>query len=293
MNSESLSLVVSIMSGFVAIVTLVATIVIGKMQIKQNCKMDEQSKKIDKREEQRRNAIIYADATRFILKYSSPEHAPEIYLLPLCVIAYKYNSIYPYRREIYREFCSLTEETQNCILKRQNIDIESSKYDSFYDDMLNVLILDIKNNYPNDRDLYYENGKYFERALIYHGNKKAINIKCNADKYYIDALNTTQNTADENVMDYESHITNLLAYEKANKPIGRLMYEYTSIGTPINDDEILISYLACIIAKYVAVYSNSNDNCIYKNVGYVEDFHGIKYMEDLFLDALLNIYIYK
>lgn len=255
--------------------------------------MDEQSQKIDERDEQRRNDMIYADATKFILKYSSPEHDAEIYLLPLCTMAYKYNPIYPYRREMYREFCSLTEETQNCILKQQNIDIKSSKCDNFYVDMLDVLKSDIDKNYPNDRDLYNENGKYFERALLHHGNKEMINIKCNADKYYTDSLNMIPNHLETSIMDYESHITNLLAYEKDNKPIERLMYEDTSIGVPVNNGEILISYLSCIIAKYVSCYSHSYDDCKYENVGCTEDFQGTKYMEDLFLDALLNIYMYQ
>lgn len=293
MSSECISLAVAIISAFVAIVTLIATVIIGIMQIKQNRKMDEQSQKIDERDEQRQNDIIYADATKFILKYSSPEHDAEIYLLPLCAMAYKYNSIYPYRREMYREFCSLTEETQNCILKRQSIDIKSSKFDDFYINMLDVLKSDIDKNYPNDCDLYYENGKYFERALLHHGNKEAINIKCNADKYYTDSLNMIPNHLNKNIMDYESHITNLLAYEKDGKPIGRLMYEVTSIGVPVNDDEILISYLSCIIAKYASCYSHSYDDCRYENVGCTEDFQGTKYMEDLFLDALLNIYMYQ
>ena len=64
-------------SAFVAIVTLIATITIGTMQINQNFRMD-------KRDEQRRNDTIYSAASKFIFKYSSPEHDAEIYLLPLC-----------------------------------------------------------------------------------------------------------------------------------------------------------------------------------------------------------------
>lgn len=293
MSSECISLTVAIVSAFAATVTLIATVIIGIMQIKQNRKMDEQSQKIDERDKQRRNNMIYADATKFILKYSSSEHDAEIYLLPLCTMAYKYNPIYPYRREMYREFCSLTEETQNCILKRQNIDIKSSKCDNFYVNMLDVLKSNIDKNYPNNRDLYYGNGKYFERALLHHGNKEVINIKCNADKYYTDSLNMIPNHLNKNIMDYENHITNLLAYEKDDKPIERLMYEDTSIGIPVNDDEILISYLSCIIAKYVSCYSHSYNDCKYENVRYTEDFQGTKYMEDLFLDTLLNIYMYQ
>ena len=287
MSGECISNNVSV---FVAIVTLVATVIIGEMQIKQNCKMDELNQKIDERDERRHNDMIYAKATKFILKYSSPENNEEIYLLPLCAIAYKYNPMYPYWREMYREFCSLTEEVQNCILKRQKIDIKSSKYDDFYADMLDVLKSDIEKNYPNDRDLYYENGKYFERALLFHGNKEVINIECKADKY-TNSLNMMPNHLDKNTMDYEDHITNLLAYEKNDKPIERLMNEDTSIGVPVKDDEILISYLSCIIAKYALCYSNSCGDCKYEHIGCTDGFQGTKYMEDLFLDALLNIYV--
>lgn len=47
MSSECANIIVSVASVFVAIVTLIATVVIGKMQIKQNYKMDEQNQKID------------------------------------------------------------------------------------------------------------------------------------------------------------------------------------------------------------------------------------------------------
>lgn len=114
-----------------------------------------------------------------------------------------------------------------------------------------------------------------------------------ADEYYTDSLSAMLNSSDKGVMDYENHITNLLAYKKNDKPIERLIYEKTSIGTPVDDGEFLISYLSCIIAKYVSSYSHSCDDSKYENIGGIEDFQGTKYMEDLFLDALLNIYKYQ
>lgn len=88
-----INLFIAIASLIVAAVTFFATIVIGKKQIKQNSKMDDLSRKIDERDEKRRNDMIYAEATKFILKYSFPSQDAEIYLLPLCVMAYKYNPI--------------------------------------------------------------------------------------------------------------------------------------------------------------------------------------------------------
>lgn len=89
----------------------------------------------------------------------------------------------------------------------------------------------------------------------------------------------------KNDMTYEDHVTNLLAYEKGKKPIAQLMDKVC------DSDEIFISYLACIVAKYTSCYSNSEYN--YMNIGHVGDFQGTKYMEDLFLDALFNIFIYR
>lgn len=293
MNCDYIELTIAFISAFIAIVTLIATIVIGKMQINQNIRMDKQNQRQDERDEQRRNDAIYSAATKFILKYSASNHTAEIYLLPLCVIAYKYNPIYPYRRKIYREFCSLTEEVQNCILKRQNIDITSAKEDGFFGNMLEALKSDIKKNYPNDPDWYYDCGKYFKGALLYHGCQKIITVKCNADKYYAESLKKIPNNLDKDVMDYESHIINLLSYEKNETPIDKLMHEDTSIGIPAsNNDDILISYLECIIAKYVPYHSYLHGDYKFKNIGYHDEFQGTKYMEDLFLDALFNIYVH-
>lgn len=277
MNADIISLVV-------AIIALVSTIVIAIAQYKQ-------SKKIDERDEKRRKELIYLDATRFILKYSASNHESDIYLLPLCIIAYKYNSIYPYNREIYREFCSLTEETQNHILERCKIDIPCFRADSFYEDMLKKLKNTIKVNYPNDRDLYYDGGKYFERALLHHGNVKVPEITCSADQYHKDSLKMVPTCQNEDSMDYKFHILNLLAYEKDKAPIAHLMHENTSMGVPTESDEILISYLSCIIAKYTSIYSYNKQK--FENIGYVDDYQGSLYMEDLFLDALFNIYVFN
>lgn len=276
MNTDIISLVV-------AIIALVSTIVIAIAQYKQ-------SKKIDERDEKRRKELIYSDAKRFILKYSASNHESDIYLLPLCIIAYKYNPIYPYNREIYREFCSLTEETQNHILERCKIDIPCFRANSFYEDMLKKLKNTIKINYPYDRDLYYDAGKYFERALYNHGNKIVPKIKCEIDQIRKNSIDNIPFFQKEDMMEYKSHILNLLTYEKDKKPIERLMTEETSLGVPINGDEILISYLSCIIAKYVPIHSYNETK--FENTGYVDDYQGNLYMEDLFLDALFNIYIY-
>lgn len=62
------------------------------------------------------------------------------------------------------------------------------------------------------------------------------------------------NNLDKDEMDYENHIINLLVHEKSESPIDKLMYEDTNFGTPVNDDDILISYLECVIAKSIRFF---------------------------------------
>lgn len=69
------------------------------------------------------------------------------------------------------------------------------------------------------------------------------------------------------------------------------MHENTSMEVPTESDEILISYLSCIIAKYTSIYSYNKQK--FENIVYVDDYQANLYMEDLFLDALFNIYVYN
>lgn len=110
----------------VAIVCIVVAIVvalvtsIGQTHIAR--KMDDFEKRRDKRDEKRRYDEIYAEATRFIQKYSYK-----------C----KYNHVYPSRREVYREFCGLPEDVQNEIIKRLDLYIRRyERTETYYTDIL-------------------------------------------------------------------------------------------------------------------------------------------------------------
>lgn len=110
--------IVDIVAIVVAIVVvLVASI--SQMYITKRAKDFETRR--NARDEKRHNDEIYAEATRFIQGYS---------------YKYKYNPVYP-RREIYREYCSLTEEVQNEIIKRLNLYIRRYEpTETYYTDIL-------------------------------------------------------------------------------------------------------------------------------------------------------------
>lgn len=276
-------------------ISLLVAVIIGGCQIKQNNRMAAFEKRQDERDEKRHNEEIYAETTRFIQKYSVGGNEAEIRLLPLCIAAYQYNPVYPYRREIYREFCGLPEDVQHSILTRNNIDIPCNKSNHYFGECLDKLQKEIEEHCPNDRSLFYDGGKYLERALLHHGEKEIPNVRCAIDTEQRKLLNSPIGKMSKSLshedMDYETHITNLLAYEADKQPILRLAKEPTSLGIPVDSDEILICHLCCIIAEYVPCYLNKNQE-IYENTGCVCDYNGIRYMEDAFLTALHSISIY-
>lgn len=274
-----------------AIVGIIVALVIGIGQIYIAKRVKDFETRQDARDEKRRSEQIYSEATRFIQKYSQNTHESEIYLLPLCVVAYKYNPVYPYRREIYREFCTLTEEVQNEIIKRFGFDIRSERTDTYYSDMLKRIIDTIRIYYDGDADgrYFYDNGKYLERALTNHGTELVPDdLRCEIDEDEKQARKNPVVQAfsqdEDDKMDFVEHLTNLLAYHKNEKPLSAFF------GYFQQNDEIIASYICCLIARYTAIYNYEEcetDEEI--NLGYDGDYNGIRYMEDIFLDALNTV----
>lgn len=277
--------------GLSAVGTLTA-LVVGIWQIRLARQMKNFEIRQDSRDKQHNEDIIFAEATRFIQKYSKSGHDSEIYLLPLCVAAYAYNPVYPYRRDMYREFCGLTEDIQNAILQRCELSVVSKRVSNFYDDMLERVIAAIHKGYPDDQNIFYDNGKYFERALLHHGESVVPDLRCPLDADELEARKhpMMQSLKRDSDMSYESHITNLLAWHKDEKPIGTLFHDVTNMGSPASGDEIVTSYLCCSIAEYSASYVLDIPDDF--NSGYVCDFCGKWYMEDMFLQALYEIMIH-
>jgi hypothetical protein len=48
---------------------------------------------------------------------------------------------------------------------------------------LRDLLEDIKIYCPEDRDIFYDGGKYLERALLDHGPEPVTDIRCAVDKW--------------------------------------------------------------------------------------------------------------
>lgn len=144
--------------------SLAATIIIACVQYKQTEKMSNFERRLDCRDELRHNEQIEAQAAKFI-----SEHREDIRLIPLCVIASIYNNTFYYSRPIYRDFCYLTHETQNKILAHCHLNLDVVVISDFYDKCIDTIRKVVRDNFPNDKDIFYENGKYVSNCLLNYG----------------------------------------------------------------------------------------------------------------------------
>lgn len=253
----------------VSIITLIVTVIIGWKQLYFGEEMNLFMKQQEERDEKFRRDSINAEAIAFIQKYNQKGNSSEIRLLPLCVIAYKYDSIYPYRRLMYRDFCSRTETVRKEILVRCNM-----YYDCSEDKVFHKKILDFV--YDNWRtiwdagghkhfDYFYDNCKYFETALSKYGSVSRL----------------VDNFGFENEVRSLLKPTNDDDIESRRKDLDKYFKRASSID---------VAYLCCLVAKYIAIVYGEYDD-INKSVNLVDDYDGDLYMEDLFLDALLYVHL--
>jgi len=166
--SDIISIICSIIGIIIAGISLAVSIIIFKSQRKLE-------NSINERDEKRYNSQVEADANKFIQKYNVND---EIQLLALCVIAKKYDSTFPYRRQIYKDFCCLNDEVQREVLRKMDIDLRLMNLErkNFFEHCLDLLKDDLKKYYPDYQSFYddhfYDGAKYFYRSLKNYKNEK-------------------------------------------------------------------------------------------------------------------------
>lgn len=246
------------------VISLGVTIWIAVMQKKQSNRMEEFEKRQDERDEKRYYDNLQSQATSFISKYYRDKG-----LMPLCAIATMYDSSFPYDRKMYREYCCFSKEVQNEILKLCRLDLSVTDV-NIYKICLEELNSLIKRYLPNDKNIFYDNGKYLERSLSRY-SKEFVNPENDYQKHIPDILSSTFDDTHKN-----------------NKPIQQLI-EYYDFG---GCNEIEACQIATLTAKYIAIYGRE-DSVTDKNFGYPNDFLEESYltMEDLFLSTLFELYI--
>lgn len=272
---------------FCSISSLATAVIIAYVQYKQSEKMSKFEQKIDERDERRHCEEVKAQAVAFISK-----HYKDKRIIPLCAIAAMYNDMFYYTRDIYREFCCFTRETQNKILEYCEIDLKVQEEPEFYTRCIDVVKKTIRARFPNDIDIFYENGKYVLRCLDIYGSTKPPLTKITYYRYsnvrFIQSY--FQNNPE---VQYQIPIRDILkdAFKKENyqNPIEILSSKYEFQNT----QECCACQFATTVMSYIAIFAkqeNPNKNYGCPDEQFLEQQEEIN-MEDIFLLALYNVYI--
>ena len=209
-------------------------------------------------------------------------------------MALKYDRTFYYRREIYREFCSLSKDVQLEILRRVGSDLDCNEDSNFYRNNLNLAIkyeAEFRDKYDDDKSVSIfrnSDGKYLNGALTELGSECLVNIDWVPSKEDKELYKNWGETISRNIT---NHITDILYID--NQPYKKpLTYIYhncmTSIGKIDESNNYLYFYLVCWVSIYLSPTKDDGPN-----VGsyYYEDYNGDKYLEDLFLEAMFKLYM--
>ena len=268
-----------------ASVSFVVTIVIAGLQLWQSWRMEKFEQRQDNRDERRHAEEVKSQAVSFISK-----HYADRGLIPLCAMAAMHNDLYYYSREMYREFCCMTLETQNRILEYCGLDLRVTEEEGLFGRCIKAVEKVLRTRFHGDESPFYDGGKYVLRSLEYYGGEK---IPVEQINYCPSNLIGPLAANFDGVLPYESRITDVLSEsfqgDGFEHPISALECEYGFKGA----SGIEACQFATVLAQYIAIYCGE-DNDSDKEYGLPGGYAGetIDTMEDLFLLSVFEMYIH-
>lgn len=282
MGCLSISDWIAIISGGLS---LILSIVIAVVQYKQSKQMAAFEKRQDERDERRHDEGVKAQAVAFISKYY-----PDRGLIPLCAVAAMHDDLFYYSREMYREFCCLTLETQNRILEYCGLDLRVTEEKGLFKRCVKAAEEVLRTRFHDDESPFYDGGKYVLRSLECYGGEKIPVERINYHPPYMTgpfAVNF------DDTAPYESCIADVLSEsfrcDGSEHPISDLECKYGFKETPENE----ACQFATVLAQFIAIYGSEDDGSD-KEYGAPGRYAGetIETMEDLFLLAVFEMYIH-
>lgn len=255
-----------------AVLSLFATILIGIWQIRQSNRMDKLEQRQVDAEKKRYEESVEIEARRFLSKYSDC-----IGLLPLCAVAFVYDKNRAYSRDMYSEFRLFSKDIRLKIFEHCGWSMCDVETDDFFGDCLNCLQhaferFLLKDNFYH---MFNDNGKYLERAILCYTEE----IIPHSDFEYKDRLTDILVVPFRNA-EWDNYDSSVLDKVKVEFGFG-------------NCSEIEACQIACLTAKYLAIYSSDYlDIDISGRFGCPGSWKGeqIETMEDLFLLTLFEIW---
>lgn len=268
-----------------ALISLVVTIVIAVLQLRQSGRMEKFERRQDDRDERRHAEEVKSQAVSFISK-----HYADRGLIPLCAMAAMHNDLYYYSREMYREFCCMTLETQNRVLEYCELDLRVTEEKDLFGRCIEAVEEVLSTRFPDDGSVFYDGGKYVLRSLEYYGGE---NIPVKRINYRPPYMTDLSAVFFDGTSSYESCIADVLDEsfrgDGSEHPISDLEYIYRFRVAPNNE----ACQFATVLAQFIAIYGSEDDDSD-KNYGAPGGYSGetIDTMEDLFLLAVFHMYIH-
>lgn len=266
-----------------ASISLIVTIVIAVLQLWQSGRMEKFERRQDERDERRHAEEVKSQAVSFISKHYSDRD-----LIPLCAMAAMHNDLYYYSREMYREFCCMTLETQNRVLEYCGLDLRVTEEKGLFERCINAVEEVLCTHFPDDKAPFYDWSKYVSYGLESYGSEKIPIERINYCSPYTTGLFAANF---DGTSSYESCITDILSESfrgnDSEHPIFDLELKY---GFDTMSEKEACQF-AMVLARFVAIYGSENNNPD-KNYGAPDDYVGepMNMMEDLFLLTIFEIY---
>lgn len=288
------SSVAAVVSAIVAIVAVILSVRVAYKQgeaAKEQTRLTEEQKgiaerqaafelEINQREERRHANWVDAEVCAFLQK-----HSAERWLMPLCFAASAFDKTWPYRRELYRDFCCLTNEVQHALFEREGISLRVDEWDrdkSLFSSCVDALKELSAHSFPDDQSsVLYDNGKYLRRVLSYSEAR-------------VDVVARDARSAQPLGRLYEQRIVDVLSDafdgmgDYCHEPISLLMKEYSFAGS----SEIEACLFVAELCMYLATLGTSSEESE-DEYGSLDDYFasGDCTMEDLFLRVLFEVYV--
>lgn len=268
-----------------ASISLIVTIVIAFLQLWQSRRMERFERRQDERDDQRHAEGVKSQAVSFISK-----HYADRGLIPLCAMAAMHNDLYYYSREMYREFCCMTHETQNRVLEYCGLDLRVTEERGLFGRCIKAVEEVLHTRFPGDESPFYDGGKYVLRSLEYYGGEKIPVERINYRPSYMTGLLAANF---DGTSSYERCITDVLSEsfrgDGPEHPVSVLEREYRFKEVLENE----ACQFATVLAQYIAIYGSEDDDSD-KEYGAPGGYAGetIDTMEDLFLLAVFEMYIH-
>lgn len=268
-----------------AAISLIVTIVIAGLQLWQSGRMEKFERRQDERDERRRAEGVRSQAVSFISK-----HYANRGLIPLCAMAAMHNNLYCYSREMYREFCCMTLETQNRVLEYYGLDLRVKEEKELFRRCIKAVNEVLRTRFPGDESPFYDEGKYVLRSLECYSREKIPVERINYRPPHMTRLLAANF---DGTSPYERCITDVLSEsfrgDGPEHPVSVLEREYRFREVPENE----ACQFATVLAQYIAIYGSKDGNSDKEYGapgGYAEE--TIDTMEDLFLLAVFEMYIH-